>query len=190
MQIVLVDPSRAVQRIMTELIEPAKHDVLAFSDGHEALDFVGSNGDVRALITSTEPSNMSGVQLCAAARRLVGVRRPLYIILMSSLDHHDLVVRALDNGADDFIRKPPVVEELRARLRVADRVTSMQRELIQHATTDCLTGLLNRRAFFDQALEACKQAEVGKARQPSSSILITSSRSMIRTAIKSETSCL
>jgi two-component system, cell cycle response regulator len=100
---------------------------------------------------------MPGVKLCAAARQMVGDRRPLYIILMSSLDDHDLVVQALDNGADDFIRKPPVAEELRARLRVADRVTSMQRELIRHANTDYLTGLLNRRAFFERAVETCNR---------------------------------
>ena len=162
MQIVLVDPSRAVQRIMTQLIGPGEHHVLAFGDGCKALDCIASNGDVRALITSAEPSSISGVQLCAEARRLVGATRPLYIILMSSLDDRHLVVKALDNGADDFVRKPPIAEELQARLRAADRVTLMQRELIQRATTDYLTGLLNRRAFFDQAVGVCEQADAGK----------------------------
>jgi diguanylate cyclase (GGDEF)-like protein len=35
----------------------------------------------------------------------------------------------------------------------------MQRDLIKYATTDSLTGLLNRRAFFDDAVEACKGAD-------------------------------
>jgi diguanylate cyclase (GGDEF)-like protein len=37
----------------------------------------------------------------------------------------------------------------------------MQRDLIKYATTDSLTGLLNRRAFFDDATEACKGANSG-----------------------------
>ena len=69
---------------------------------------------------------------------------------MSSSEERSKVVEALDSGADDFISKPPAPEELRARLRAADRITSMHAELIQLATTDALTGLLNRRAFVER----------------------------------------
>ena len=163
MRIVFVDPSRAVQRIMTPLLAHGEHEVLPFKDGRKALDCIASDDDVRALITSIQPESISGVELCAAARKLAGSRRALYIMLMSATEDHDLVVQALDNGADDFVRKPPVEEELRARLRTADRVTSMQHELIRHATTDHLSGLLSRRAFFERAAEACHQAQAGIA---------------------------
>jgi diguanylate cyclase (GGDEF)-like protein len=153
MRIVLVDPSRAVQRAMTLLIEQGDHEVIPFSDGLEALACVTQDRDVRTLITSTQPLNISGIELCAAARKLSGSRRALHVILMSSTDDYYLAVTALDNGADDFIHKPPNPDELRARLRLADRVTSMKQQLIQYATTDSLTGLNNRRAFFDSAGE-------------------------------------
>jgi len=61
----------------------------------------------------------------------------------------------LDSGADDFIGKPPLAEELYARLRAAERLATMQRELIRLATIDPLTGLCNRRGFFELATEAC-----------------------------------
>jgi len=35
MRIVMVDPSRAIQRAMTELIVPGEHEVLAFSEGQK-----------------------------------------------------------------------------------------------------------------------------------------------------------
>ena len=163
MRIVLVDPSRAVQRIMTPLLAQDEHDVLPFTDGRKALDCIAADDEVRALITSTQPENISGVALCSAARKLAGSRRALYIMLMSASEDHDLVVQALDNGADDFIRKPPAEEELRARLRNAERATSMQHDLIQHATTDQLSGLLSRRGFFERAAEACHRAQTGTA---------------------------
>ena len=153
MRIVLVDPSRAVQRAMTSLIEQGDHQVVSFADGREALAYIMQDRDVRTLITSTQPLNISGIELCAAARKLSGTRRALHVMLMSSTDDYYLAVMALDNGADDFINKPPNPDELRARLRLADRVTSMKQQLIQYATTDSLTGLLNRRAFFDGAAE-------------------------------------
>jgi diguanylate cyclase (GGDEF)-like protein len=162
MRIVLVDPSRAVQRAMTQLMAEGGHDVVVFADGLEALSFIARDCDVRALITSTQPFNISGIELCAAARQLSGARRALHVILMSSTDDYYLAVTALDNGADDFIHKPPNPDELRARLRLADRVTSMKQQLIQLATTDSLTGLLNRRAFFDSAAEMCRAAPDGR----------------------------
>ena len=168
MRIALVDPSRAIQRAMTELIVPDEHEVLAFSEGQKALNCIGADDSIRALITSIQLAEFSGIQLCAAARELVGSRRPLFIIVMSSTNDYGLVVQALDNGADDFIRKPPFPEELRARLRAADRLTLMQRDLIKYATTDSLTGLLNRRAFFEDAAEACKGADSAR---PLSAIL-------------------
>jgi two-component system, cell cycle response regulator len=158
MRIVLVDPSRAVQRAMRDLIAQGGHEVLSFSEGQKALDRIKTDADVRALITSVQLPDISGLEVCSAARRLVGSRRPLFIIVMSSTEDFGLVVKALDNGADDFIPKPPMVEELRARLRAADRLTSMQNELIKYATTDSLTGLLNRRAFLEDAAEACASA--------------------------------
>lgn len=156
MRIVLVDPSRAVQRVMTEVIAEGGHEVVAFADGLEALDRVRADGEVRALITSTQPFGISGIELCASARRLSGTRRALHVMLMSSTADYYLAIEALDSGADDFIHKPPIPDELRARLRLADRVTAMKQQLIQYATTDALTGVLNRRAFFDNAEERCK----------------------------------
>jgi two-component system cell cycle response regulator len=162
MRIVLVDPSRAVQRAMTEMIGQGGHQVLAFSEGLKALECIKTDDNVCALITSVQLGDISGLQLCAAARKLVGSRRALFIFVMSSTEDYGLVIQAMDNGADDFIRKPPFPEELRARLRAADRLMVLQRDLIKYATTDFLTGLLNRRAFFDRAADACRAADAGE----------------------------
>jgi len=75
--------------------------------------------------------------------------------MMSSQYDQRSLIEALDSGADDFIGKPPSAEELGARLRAGERILSMQRELIRLATIDPLTGLCNRRDFFEHATEAC-----------------------------------
>jgi diguanylate cyclase (GGDEF)-like protein len=101
---------------------------------------------------------MSGVELCWETRLLATSRRPIYVVMMSSQYDQRSLIEALDSGADDFIGKPPLAEELYARLRAAERLASMQRELIRLATIDPLTGLCNRRGFFEQASEACSRA--------------------------------
>jgi two-component system, cell cycle response regulator len=161
MRIALVEPSRTVRRIVTGMIEAWGHDVCSFVDGGEALDHVQADKSIRALITSAELASSSGVRLVADARCLAGTQRSLYIIMMSSTDERAKMVQALDNGADDFISKPPAPEELRARLRAADRITTMQAELIALASTDSLTGLLTRRAFVGAAAEMLERAKSG-----------------------------
>ena len=161
MRIVLVDPSRTVRRIIADLVQRWTYEVCPFSDGTEALSYIQKDDSVRVLLTSAELPSMSGIDLCVRVREFLENRRPLYIIMMSSSDEYTKCVQALDKGADEFIRKPPVAEELRARLRTADRVTAMQCELVRLARTDFLTGLFNRRAFFEDAAKMVVRAQYG-----------------------------
>jgi diguanylate cyclase (GGDEF)-like protein len=163
MRAVVVDPSRVVLKCVAQLLAERNYELCTFVDGREALDYIKSDQDVGVLITSTEPNSISGAELCWEARLLASGRRFIHIIVMSSNDDEKHLIEALDGGADDFIRKPPAAEELYARLRCAERLASMQRQLIRLATTDPLTGLLNRRAFFEHGLEACAKASAGAA---------------------------
>jgi two-component system cell cycle response regulator len=151
MRIVLVDASNIALKVITRLLEARDHIVHPFTDGPPALDHIRVHQDVDALITSAELLSMSGFELCWETRLVSNCRRPIYIIVMSSdYDRHKLT-EALDSGADDFMSKPPQSDELYARLRVAERLAAMQHELVHMASTDPLTGLLNRGAFFQRA---------------------------------------
>jgi two-component system cell cycle response regulator len=160
MHVALVDSSRTVLKLVSRLLEARSHQVHPFTDPYAALEHIKTHREVDALITSAELLSMSGIELCWEARLIASANRPLYVILMSSSRDRHRVGEALDSGADDFISKPPVPEELYARLRAAERMTSMQHELIRLAATDPLTGLLNRRAFFERATELCDRADV------------------------------
>jgi two-component system cell cycle response regulator len=151
MRIVVVDPSRTVLKAVSKLLESDRHAVTAFADAGEALDFIKSDREVNVLITSVELTPMSGIELCWQTRLLGGHDRAIYIILMSSNFEEQHLIKALDSGADEFIRKPPVCEELYARLRSAERMLRLQSELIRLASVDPLTAVFNRRAFFERA---------------------------------------
>ena len=158
MCIVLVDPSRTMRSAVARMLAAAGHDVIALGDEREALARIEADPSIEALITSADLNTMSGVELCWEARLLSSRRRPLYVLMMSTQHDHRSLIEALDSGADDFIGKPPLAEELYARLRAAERILSMQRDLLRLATTDSLTGLCNRRGFFEKATEACARA--------------------------------
>ncbi|MEA2939415.1 MAG: hypothetical protein QOC56_2919 [Alphaproteobacteria bacterium] len=162
MRVVVVDPSRTVLKFVTRMLEAGDHQARPFVEGRAALAHIKTDPEVGALITSAELLSMSGLELCWETRLIASGRRPIYIILMSSNQERRNLVEALDSGADDFIGKPPIPEELHARLRAAARLATMQRDLIRLATTDPLTGMLNRRAFFEQAEPICARAQAGE----------------------------
>src|SRR4051794_6637447 len=112
MRVVLVDPSRTVLKFVSRLLAARGHEVRPFTDECRALDCIRSERDVDTLITSVELASMSGLELCWEVRLLTTARRQIYVILMSSNHERHSVAEALDSGADDFIGKPPVAEEL------------------------------------------------------------------------------
>jgi two-component system, cell cycle response regulator len=156
-----LSPGRAAADFVVRMLSARNHQVRTFADGHEALACIKSDPDVDAVITAPEPHSISGLELCWETRLVAGRQRPIYVILMSTSPSEDRLALALDHGADDILNNPPAADELYARLRAAERFGHMQRELIRLAVTDSLTGMLNRRGFFEQALQPCGRAEKG-----------------------------
>ena len=163
MRVVLVEPSRTAADFVGRMLAARHHEVRTFADGHEALACIKSDPDVGAVITAAEPHSISGLELCWETRLVAGSQRPIYVILMSASTSEDRLAVALDHGADDILNNPPAADELYARLRAAERFGNMQRELIRLAVTDSLTGMYNRRGFFEQAAQPCLRAEQGRA---------------------------
>lgn len=158
MHIALVDPSRVTLKMVTALLETRHHRVSAFTDSQAALDHVRRDDGVDCVITSLETAPLGGLEVCWNLRALSDERRPLAILVMSSDRGRRDIGEVLDCGADDFMAKPPDPDELHARLRNAERVIRLQRELIEQADTDPLTRLLNRRAFTRKARDAMGRA--------------------------------
>lgn len=161
MKIVVADNSRVNLKILTTMLQDHGHEVVSFLDSSEALSYIRCEQDVDVVLTGLELSPISGFELCWETRLLVSRGRQIYVLAMSSSAEDSKLIETLDSGADDFIRKPPNLQELLARLRVAERMKYMQEELIKLATLDCLTGILNRRAFFDAAAAHCSAADKG-----------------------------
>ena len=93
---------------------------------------------------------------CASGCGRVRGRYYHYILMITGQNAKQDIAHALESGADDCLSKPFQEPELRARLMVANRILSLQDELIKtredlrvQATRDALTGLWNRVAFLD-----------------------------------------
>lgn len=149
--IVIIDSSQVIVSYAVKLLVDQGYTVNGFTDGGLAYDYISSHMDVELLITGLELKTMPGLELIWNVRADLQRTNPIFIIAMSSSSEKKAVVQALDSGADDFISKPFDKIELFARVRSAERVLTMQKGLVELATKDALTGLLNRGAFLRQA---------------------------------------
>lgn len=84
----------------------------AVADGETALSRLRTDPPAIALIDLTLPG-MSGLELCRSIR----VENDLPVMIVSAREDTLTVVAALDAGADDYVTKPFVFEELAARIR-------------------------------------------------------------------------
>jgi two-component system, cell cycle response regulator len=162
MHIVLIDPNSAVQSAMTSLLTSAGHDVEVFGDPRLALDRVKSEERIDTVITATNLTPITGIEVCREIRSIAGEQRPICVMTMTANPNGAAAHEALDVGADNVLQDPPEKRELYAKLRSGERMLAIQRRLIDLATTDPLTGLLNRRAFFERGIEICKNAEANR----------------------------
>lgn len=158
MKIVLVESNGVERHAIRSMLEERKETVFAFANGMDAWAFVEETSDVDIIITAMNAQGMSGLEICWNARILAEQRKGMYVIAISEQDGEDMLVEALDSGADDYLQKPLHKEILLARLRVAERMIMLQKQLVHLANRDPMTNLYNRRAFFEQASQLALQA--------------------------------
>lgn len=156
--ILLVEDSLTTAAMISKYLSE-RYVLVQTKDGADAWEVLNANPEIGLVITDLNMPNMTGHQLLVQIRRSDNPRiNQLPVIVMTATD--DKVDRNLSflNGANDFVTKPIDEMELLARVNVHYNLANTIRQLeaskaalaIQ-ATTDPLTGLRNRRSFFEKA---------------------------------------
>jgi two-component system KDP operon response regulator KdpE len=119
-KILVVDDEPKIRLFIRASLEANGYDVYLAQDGIEAVDKAASIiPDV--IVLDVGMPKMDGIEACRRIREWTDT--PI-IILSVHGDEKDKV-RALDEGADDYITKPFGIKELLARIRVALRHSSV-----------------------------------------------------------------
>ena len=120
--IFLVDDDVAVRRGIAALLSAAEYNVAVFTSGEEFLSELETlNIKDAALLVDV---CMPGIQGLEVQERLVADGVKLPVIVMTAHGDIPMAVRAMQNGAIDFLEKPFTVEEVRAAI---DRALSLPR---------------------------------------------------------------
>jgi DNA-binding response OmpR family regulator len=127
MKILIVEDDHDLLQVLRTMLEWLGHEVVTAADGEEGWAAYGK-ADFPVVITDRLMPRMDGLELCS---RIRAERRDsyTYVMLVTVLGGKDSFLEGMEAGADDFIAKPVDREELRARLRVAERLLSLQRHV-------------------------------------------------------------
>lgn len=100
--------------------------VLEASNGDEALSLqLQENADL--VLSDWKMPIMDGLEMCRILKQEADYGAPYFIMLTGMKNPVDLIA-GMESGADDFIAKPCVAEELRVRIQAGARVQRVRRE--------------------------------------------------------------
>ncbi len=123
MKILVVEDERKVASFIKQGLEEEGHTVDVALDGDQA-GILAHLGGYDAILLDVMLPGKNGFQVAAELRR---EGRTTPIIMLTSRDAPEDVIRGLDAGADDYLAKPFRFDELLARLRALARRGGAQR---------------------------------------------------------------
>jgi len=104
------------------------HEVTAARDGQQA--WAALEKDAHAVVVSDcQMPEVDGFELCRRVRAAAGDGPYTYVILLTAHESKEEYERGMKAGADDFLGKPLDPDQLQARLRVAERIVTLEREV-------------------------------------------------------------
>ena len=174
--IVLADDSPLIHRHTVPILEDDGYEVVSAYDGEEAVAIArGQRPDL--VITDVEMPKLDGYGVCKALKSDPGMAH-VPVLICSSLGQATDLERGFDAGADDYLVKPVIPEELSTRVRAlvqGSLPASRERVLVvddspaqRHYVADCLA----RQGFVVTTAENGKIA-LEKAQQQRPALVVS-----------------
>lgn len=167
-RILLVEDSKFQARITMDILIKNGYDVFTVESAEEAMK-LNIYGSFDLVLLDVLLPGINGYDFCEIIKQKNSL---IPVIMLTSMEDEKSVLKALNSGADDYIKKPFNVDELLARIRVQLRTRKLQMELLKKngelqeayntikklAITDMLTGAYNRsfiKEYMANLVEKC-----------------------------------
>lgn len=129
-KVLVTDDDYAQRLILRVTLEKDGYIVFEAENGAQAIEILSDEPDIRLLLTDLAMPTMDGYELIKHIRNTS--LRYIYIIVLTSMDDRESLLKALSLGADDYLIKPVYSDELKLRLESGMRLLKLesQEELI------------------------------------------------------------
>lgn len=118
-RILIVDDEVQIRKLLDITLSSRNYKVIEAVNGREGISFAGTQRPELIILDIGLP-DMSGIDVLKEVRKFSDIP----IIILSVQDDSDVIVHALDIGADDYVTKPFGTKELLARINVCLRRTA------------------------------------------------------------------
>ncbi len=148
--ILIVDDTKTNISILMELLGD-KYDVVAALDGETALEIIQEEKIDLILLDIMMPE-MDGYEVCSILKNDETYEaKDIPIIFITAITDENNIEKAYDVGGSDYVTKPFKPKELIARVRRELKLQSIIDHLEFISSHDIMTGIYNRRKFFELA---------------------------------------
>ena len=146
--VLIVDDSEMNRAILNEMLKD-EYCILEADNGRAALDMVDRYGDELSLVLlDIVMPGISGFEVLAGLSRRSGIDN-LPVIMISSEDSDDMVLRAYELGASDYINRPFDSRVVRRRVSNTIRLYAKQRRLTNLLSQQYNERVKNSRMLID-----------------------------------------
>ena len=128
-QILIIDDDPTIRMTLQRFLKSQGYDVTVAKDGQEGLDKAWEQRPALIICDWMMPI-LDGLEVCRQIKSNHDLAK-IYLILLTARDQEVDLVRGLEMGADDFLSKPPRINELRARVRAGLRLYQATEEIQQ-----------------------------------------------------------
>lgn len=156
-RILVVDDTKTTRKVLARMLKIQQYSVEEAGSGQEALAVLEANPDIQLVVSDYYMPDIDGFELARRIRR----RHPkVRVIGISSSTDRTTSAGFLKAGAHDFVSRPFILEELQCRIASNAETLAQMKKLLDLALRDDLTGLFNRRYFFEKG-----RSLIGEARK-------------------------
>ncbi|MGF1730360.1 diguanylate cyclase [Photobacterium kasasachensis] len=146
----VVEDSATVRRHLVNLLRRQNLEVIEACHGQEAIAQLEQHPDISLIITDHDMPEKDGITMVREIRQQYS-RNQLAILGLSGSNDDAMTALFLKAGANDFLKKPFNQEELYCRIHHILNMKDTADKLYRMANQDSLTGLWNRRYFFNHS---------------------------------------
>ena len=151
-KVLVVDDAMMFRKQMQGILENLFFNVITVAHGEEALGMLQAKPDISLVLTDYNMPVMDGLELTHEIRKTYS-KDELSILALSGNDDDEITALFLKHGANDYIKKPFSKEEFSVRVNNTIEALENIQTIMHYANRDYLTGLYNRRYFFDSMQE-------------------------------------
>lgn len=154
--ILAVDDMKENLDIILDIL--STYDVIIARNAKVALKILEEENKISLILLDIVMPEMDGIEMCEIIRSQASTK-DIPVIFTTSQTDEDSIAQAYEAGANDYVCKPLKRRDVLARVNTQLKLKKTIEDLEFLASRDTMTGIYNRRKFFELATALYEESE-------------------------------